>query len=371
MTTVREINDPAELAPLRPAWEALVERTAGASFAHTLDWLSIYWKHYGADKRLRVLVVYDDADLVGILPLAVWKPHPGEPKALTFPLDYWGDQYGPLGPNPGQVLAAGFDHIRRTARDWQMIELAWIDGLNDEERTPAALEAAGFPAVCDRAADNALVDLTAFASWDAYCASHNSKWRYNLRRWEKKLAERGKITYLRHRRAGDSGPPRWDLYEACETISRASWQGSAPGGTMLTKEADRGFFRECFALAHPHAGVDLDLLFVGERPAAFGYRFYYRGRVTAIKVAYDLDFASEGAGTVLLGRSIEESFARGDHTIELSDEFLGYKKAWLTHLRPVYRYVYFRPRISAQVVRGKRALVRRLRPLVHKWRSGR
>jgi CelD/BcsL family acetyltransferase involved in cellulose biosynthesis len=373
MTHVREINDPAELESLRPAWDELLARTPGASYCQTLDWLTAFWSHYGAGKRLRVLAVYDRSQVLGILPLAVWTAHRSEPfKSLTFPLDYWGETYGPIGPEPAATLAAGLAHIRHTPRDWHFLELAWVDALVDEGCTSRALDAAGFRAVCDRVDENAVVDLTAFDSWNAYCAAHGSKWRNDVKRQEKKLERQGRVTYLRCRRAGAQGAelePRWDLYQACEAISKACWQGRAPGGTMLTKEADRGFFRECFQLAANHGGVDLDLLFVDEEPAAFSYSYYYRGRVTQIKTGFDPRFAREGAGAVLQARTIAESLARGDHTIEMGHEFIHWKRTWLTHFRPVHRYVHFPLSPAAQIIRGKRALVRRLRPLIHRWRG--
>jgi CelD/BcsL family acetyltransferase involved in cellulose biosynthesis len=350
-----------------------LRETPAASYSQTLDWLQAFWNHYAAGKRLRVLVVEDGNAVIGILPLVVWAAHRYEPfKALTYPLDYWGDTYGPIGPDPPSTLAAGLDHIRRTPRDWRFIELSFVDARADEGRTKQALDAAGLHAICDRTDTNPVLDLTRFDSWEEYLASRSKNQRKHLRRNERKLAERGTVRFVRYRRAGASAQqPRWDLYDSCETISKASWQGHAGGGTMLTKDADRGFFRECFARAGAHSGVDLDLLFVDDQPAAFGYRFYYAGRITGIKAAYHPQFAAEGAGTVLRARAIAESFARGDHTIELGDEFLEYKRAWVTDLRPVHRYVHFPRSPAAQLIRAKRAFERGLRPLVRKWRSQR
>jgi CelD/BcsL family acetyltransferase involved in cellulose biosynthesis len=372
MTHVREINDPAELESLRPSWDALLARTPGATYCQTLDWLTAFWNHYGAGKRLRVLAVYDRSQVVGILPLAVWAARRSEPKSLTYALDYWSETYGPIGPDREATLSAGLEHLGRTPRDWHFIELPSVDALVDAGCTKRALDAAGFRAICDRVDENAVVELTAFNSWNEYCAAHSSKWRNDIKRQEKKLAREGRVTYLRCRRAGAKGAelePRWDLFEACEAISKASWQGRAPGGTMLTKEADRGFFRECFQKAGHDGGVDLDLLFVDDQPVAFSYSYYYRGRVAQIKTAFDPRFAHEGAGAVLQARCIAESFARGDHAIEMGHEFLHWKRMWLTHLRPVHRYVHFPLSPAAQLIRGKRALVRRLRPWIRRWRA--
>ena len=47
MTSVREINDPAELESLRLTWNVLLSQTAGASYFQSLDWLQTYWRHFG------------------------------------------------------------------------------------------------------------------------------------------------------------------------------------------------------------------------------------------------------------------------------------------------------------------------------------
>ena len=56
MTQIVEINDAAELANYRLLWSSLLPQTRRASFFHSLDWLEVYWRHYGHEQRLRVLV---------------------------------------------------------------------------------------------------------------------------------------------------------------------------------------------------------------------------------------------------------------------------------------------------------------------------
>src|SRR5258708_5312422 len=120
MSSVREINDLETLASCRLQWNALLPSTPGASFFHSLDWLETYWRHYGADQQLRVLVVYSADRCVGFLPLVirVGRTLLGAARVLTYPLDDWGSFYGPIGPYPTATLLAGLGHVRRTRRDW-------------------------------------------------------------------------------------------------------------------------------------------------------------------------------------------------------------------------------------------------------------
>ena len=219
---------------------------------------------------------------------------------------------------------------------------------------------AGIPATKETPYARAVIDLTKHGAWDAYCRSHNSKWRNNLQRHEKRLARRGNVTYVRHRTSPTgTTDPRWDLYDACEAISRASWQHTSPEGTMLTKEAYRAFYRDSHRTTSEAGAVDVNLLFVDDQPAAFCFCNHYRGSVTQTKSAFHPAFASEGAGTVVQARAIADSIARGDHTYDLGSEFIEWKRFWLTDVRPINRYTYFPPRSAiAQLIRGKRAALR-------------
>jgi CelD/BcsL family acetyltransferase involved in cellulose biosynthesis len=361
VTRIDEINDPAGLDALAPAWSRLLEQTAGATFCHSLAWLQTYWKHFGSGKRLRVLVVREGDEAVGILPLVVRTSRRSEPVSfLAYAFDGWGNYYGPIGPDPRLTLTAGLEHVLRTRRHWNFIELEGVNSHWDGGSTRAAFEAAGIRATCEAHDGSAIVDLAAHGSWDAYCQSHKSKWRNDVKRQEKKLAKRGAVTYLRHRTSpGGDTDPRWDLYDACEAISRASWQASATSGTMLSKDAYRAFFRDCHAAAAASGAADLHLLYVDEQPVAFCLCTHYRGYVAQEKTAYDPAFAQEGSGAVIQARALADSFAHGDHTYDLGSDAMEWKQFWLTDVRAIYRYVHFPSAVVAQVVRGKRALERR------------
>ena len=57
MQNVYEINEPSQFGRLREIWSNLLERTTGADFFRTLDWLDVYWRFFGIGQRLRILGV--------------------------------------------------------------------------------------------------------------------------------------------------------------------------------------------------------------------------------------------------------------------------------------------------------------------------
>ena len=158
---VLEINDIDQLAGYRLLWNALLGQNRDATFFHSFDWLETYWRHFGHDQKLRVLIVLEDDKPIGILPLVVRteSTRVGPVRVLTYPLHDWGTFYGPIGPNPTATLKAGLDYVDQTERDWDLVDIRWVDADNrDRQRTPTAMRAAGFSPRQQPWAQSAIVD---------------------------------------------------------------------------------------------------------------------------------------------------------------------------------------------------------------------
>ncbi|HEX3725646.1 MAG TPA: GNAT family N-acetyltransferase [Pirellulales bacterium] len=359
--TVREINDPANLAACRHSWEDLLRDTPGATFFQSLPWLETYWKHFGGQGQLRVLVVSRGPRAIGILPLVVRtrRRRIGSVRVLAYPLDNWASFYGPIGPEPAATLLAGLEHVRRSVRDWDLIELAGVDLAGvDAGRTPAVMALAGLDAMIEPWQTSAMVDLAAHGNWNAYWASRTSRWRNNVRRSEKKIAQLGEVTYVRYRPAGETqgqADPRWDLYGECERIARTSWQGKSATGTTLTHASIRPFLRASHDAAARAGALDLNLLLVDQKPVAFNYAYHYQGSVFGLRTGYDASAGQQGSGTVLQRLMIEDSLARGDRLYDLGPDYLDCKRYWQTHTQASYRCTHFaRGAPVAQLARWKR-----------------
>jgi CelD/BcsL family acetyltransferase involved in cellulose biosynthesis len=358
MLRVSEINCIDQLAQFRPEWQELLRRTPGASFFQSLEWLEVYWRHFGQRQKLRLLVMYVDDRPAGILPLVVERERSkvGPVRTLTFPLHEWGSFYGPVGPVPEQILTAGLEHIRRTPRDWDILELRWQGAIGtDPAQNQRAMLAAGFQSYATLSNRAAIVDLD--GTWDAYWSARQGAWLRRFRHDERKLAEQGGVSYVRYRPTGLAGDksPRWDLYDGCEELARRSWQGAATDGTTLSHEVVRGFLREMHETASAAGAVDLNLLLLGDVPAAFIYGYHYRGYVYGLRRGYDEDRSRAGAGNVLLAYALRDSFARGDRVYDMGVGSYQSKRHFQTRLIPILRYSHYPPDAPrTQVLRLKR-----------------
>ena len=114
-------------------------------------------------------------------------------------------------------------------------------------------------------------------TWSDYWQSRPRKWRHNVGRLRRRLAQHAEVSYIRYRPEGDAfgdGDPRWDLYDACGQVAAQSWQATSATGTTLTHDSVRSFLRDVHAAAARFGGLDLNLLLLDGRPAdaaAFGF----------------------------------------------------------------------------------------------------
>ncbi|MEI6562945.1 MAG: GNAT family N-acetyltransferase [bacterium] len=360
MATVREINDIEGLAPYRSAWQALLRRTKDASFFRTLEWLEIYWKYYGSEKKLRVLLVTEKNDLQGIIPLVVLrdKTRAGTIRFLTYPLSSWGSFYGPIGPDTEQILKAGLSYICQTPKDWDVLELRYVDAEGaDGGATARALKAAGLDAYRTTQGVASLIDMQ--GTWDDYLAARSKNWRKSYRFWERKLRQQGDFQFVRHRPRGEvhgDSDPRWDLYDTCVAISEKSWQSASPDGTTLCHPEVREFLREVHATAARLGAVDMEIISQNGIPLAFGYNYYWDRRLIGLRVGYDPIVAgSNGAGSLLKAYIVRDGCERGDHVYDMGPGSMDIKRHLRTHTATIFRYSHFdslSPRI--QLMRWKR-----------------
>ncbi|HEY2826411.1 MAG TPA: GNAT family N-acetyltransferase [Pirellulales bacterium] len=394
MIRVTEINSPLELADLRPVWNDLLAATPRTTFFQSHEWLETYWQYhgYGGDsragvsglqpgtaeddalleqnlsisgrpERLRILLVEADGEPIGILPLMVsTEPYRiGPIRALGYPLAGWGSFYGPIGPHPAATLRAGLQHIRSTPRDWDLLDLRWVDATGiDQGHTPQAMRAAGFSFDTQIWHLSAQVEL--HDGWDQYWSSRKPNWRSNVRRCERLLTRRGAVEYLRYRPGGvahGDADPRWDLYDTCVDLAQRSWQGASNSGTTLSHPSVRKYLRAAHESAARAGAVDVNLLLLDGRPVAFAYNYCFRDWVYGVRNGYDPAAVQEGAGTVLMCKMIEDSCRRGDQLLDLGPDYLDCKRYWLTRMQPAYHYTHFHPaRLRAQALRLKRVVRR-------------
>lgn len=342
MVEVVEINEIEELSRYRLLWNSLFAATPNASFFLTLDWLETCWRHFGQDHKLKVLIPYAADQPLGILPLCVRRERHrfSDVRVLTYPLDNWGTWYGPIGPNPSATLMAAMQHIRRTRRDWDMIDLRWVPGDGTEGcKTARALRIAGMLSQKREHQWTSIVDLP--SEFEIYLENKSPTLRRQFKRTLREFIQNGRGEFIRHRpdpAAQGDGDPGWEMYEMCEAVALESWQSGVTCGNTLTHEHVRDFFRDAHEAASRLGMVDINVLKVDGRPAAFLYGYHCRGNVTALRTGFDA--RKSGVGSALVLQFVADSCRRGDRTIDFGPGEREHKRRLRTRTESTYQLTY-------------------------------
>lgn len=356
---VLEVNTLEGLVPYRFVWRALFAETREASFFQTYEWFVTYWRHFGANQGMRVLIVFEGARPVGIVPLVIRteETKAGSVRVLTYPLHDWGSFYGPISEQPTATLLMAFRHLHNTARNWDTLDLRWIDsdGL-DHGRTESAMTIAGMSVATSVWKQTALVEF--HRGWDAYWSSRKSHWRTNCRRNDRRLAEHGAVKLVRYRPLGSAAgddDPRWYLFDKCVELAKRSWQGDAEDGTTMSHEQISAFLRDAHLEAVKLGMVDICILEVNGEAVAFAYNYHHHGHVFGLRMGHDRAEKFEGAGSVLMMRMLEDSAERGDKVVDLGPEYVECKRNWLTRIAKMGRATHYPPTaLRVQLLRIKR-----------------
>ncbi len=348
MITVVEHNQIDAINAIRDDWHKLLAESPRASFLHTPEWLEAYWKFFAADQQLKILVVQENQNIIGIVPLILCplSTKVGQLQLLTS-LDDWGDYSKPIGADKTTIIQATCEYIKNAPRDWDLFEPRWVDETNLQNGDIySAVKKGGLTPYVSEWSLAALVDLT--GTIDQYWENWTTKQLSEQRRNERRLAKRGQIKYLRHR-PKPGGDPRWDLLEDCQKIAQESWQANSTTGTTLSHDSVQDFMKYIHEVATNIGCLDMNLLYQDNEPIAFSYGYHLHGQVDGLKIGFVRNKKTNGAGRVLIAHIIADSFERKDVTFNMGSGKHDWKQLWQTESAMTYQYSCF----SSQSLRSQ------------------
>ncbi|NJD52640.1 MAG: GNAT family N-acetyltransferase [Candidatus Methanoperedens sp.] len=66
---IREINCVDEFKSIRETWNDLLGKSCDKNIFLTWEWFFKWWEHFGTNKKLQILIIEDQDDIIGIMPL--------------------------------------------------------------------------------------------------------------------------------------------------------------------------------------------------------------------------------------------------------------------------------------------------------------
>ena len=302
-------------------WDELVRAMPRPSPFLLHGWLAEWWRHYGRDAELAVIVAREDGRMVGALPLVVRR------RVGLRVASFMGEGLAVL---PDLLVAENADRTVAAQLSWLaegVCDVADFHGLPAGSRIAAAL---GPRLDVTERIEAPVLDIS--AGWDAvYRAKTTSKKRNLHRRRRRQLGELGELTVTVARDLDELEP----ALEEAFLLHAKRWEGRPDGsgfGTPVGMRFHRAVLRRL---------ADLDVarittLRVDGRAIAFHYWFALEGRMYVHRLAFDPALARFSPGLVNTLDAIESAAEEGMTRVE----FLGGGERYKVELADTFEPLY-------------------------------
>jgi CelD/BcsL family acetyltransferase involved in cellulose biosynthesis len=331
---VRLLVTGGEFANLAPAWNALHERSPGASIFTTWIWLFEWWRAYGAGRSLRILVAEAGGSPVGILPLHVQRERRlGCKVRVARLLGTGGDTYpDDLGP----LLAAGHEASAARALAKAALALPEVDVLDLEDMEPGTpfpeileSEAKAAGAAPRRAIAQRIVYVALPPTWDEYLASVSGHRRRHVRGARKKLAADKRVRFFVWSDAERLG----EAFSRLAELHHKRWRAAGePSGSFTTPQY-LSFHEAVMRGTLGRGWLRLYCLEVDGEIAAMLYAYRFRRGIYVMQAGFDPELHKWRVGQVLLNYSIEHAIGEGSTVFDFLRGAHSYKEELATSER--------------------------------------
>jgi CelD/BcsL family acetyltransferase involved in cellulose biosynthesis len=270
-------------------WRGLAER-AGNVFA-TPEWLQTWWLHYGKRRSLLTGVARSAGELVAIMPMYEWWAH--GVSILRFVGHGPSDQLGPISATADPRGAAAVEQLLETVPLRRFLLLAEQVGGDHY-----LAEISGARRLYREA--NPVLRVRG-ESWEDFLLTRSSNFRQQARRFPRKLAELGILSY---RLASDPAQLENDL-DTLFALHQKRWARVTP---FLRAAA---FHREFARHALSRGWLRLWFLEIDKQPVAAELGFRFAGVESFYQSGRDPAIGPVPLGFLLLVNAVRDGLADG------------------------------------------------------------
>ena len=365
---VEDLEDLSAFARVRDEWNGLVDASDPQPF-YRHEYIKAFVTNFLQSAALKVVTVRDASGrLTAALPLASGRGSIcGVPtRERASPTNVHSLRFDLVAAEGGQAFTdeaaqTVFQHLVAD-QSWDVLKLTDIPEGGKAWRLYEAAQAAGFPVGAWESHRSPYIELP--DSQEILMKSLSAKFRGNLRRRRKRLAENGEITVERL-----FGPTLTQRHlEEALVMESGGWKGRQ-GSAVNQSEATRGFHRELFLDLAYRERLSLFRLKLQGQPIAFQYGITTNGVFSLVMTSYDESFSVFSPGHLLTEEVLKDCVSRGLREFDFLGCDLPWKLEWTSAVRAHHWLFIFRDSARGRLLRKiKFSWAQTARQLLTKWR---
>jgi len=293
---VERVDNVNGLISLEEPWEALLSRCSSKEINLFLSyyWVSAWWTHFGEGKKIWLLLVKENEEIIGIAPLMLSREkYNGMPvRMLGFLVNKHTSRADFIIPErKHEVMYALVSYLADTSKCWDVLRLLHIP---KESGNMALLETElqknskfrCFPVETS----NILYSLPLTTTWKEYLSCQTLKFRKNIRYYRNQLIKTENFKFQKFSDVKDA-PISMDLLFDLEKLS---WKAEEKTARMTFEETL--FYKDLagkFALLR---GLDNRFLLIDNKITGGLNNLIYHGTVYSLLTYYDDNFQNVSVG---------------------------------------------------------------------------
>jgi CelD/BcsL family acetyltransferase involved in cellulose biosynthesis len=356
---INSLRSYAECQSLREDWNGIVgQQCSGIDQLDPtsgFDWAMALWQSHLKGAEQDILILREGEQVVGILPLYRFpKRVRGIPcRGLAPFTELYGGRSGFVLREPcSDHLEALLSHAQGFLKPWDTLLLTVVTGSAYEKLFVEVAARKGWNHLV--VSNEASPYIPFLDSWEHHFASLPKKLRSTMRNGEKRLREKGELTYQECRSQQEVS----EFNNAVEAIERESWKAEA-GTSIAANPVHEAFHRDLALRASASGNFSGHVLSLNGEPIAYIMGLLQGGVFLDLKESYRSSFREMSPGHVLKSFAFARLYEQGTRIYDFMGKCEEYKLKWTDKVYSRSRYLVFNNSLRGKIAQwASRAFAR-------------
>jgi CelD/BcsL family acetyltransferase involved in cellulose biosynthesis len=321
---VIEVNKYNDFLALEEKWQDVLGRCSNHTVFSTWEWLTTWWKYFGNDRKLVLLLAEHDDRILGIAPMMytvyrMFGLRRGKIEFISTEQADYNDFI--LTDKNEESIMLFLEYLNNLPEKWDCLDL--ID-IPQEANSLGQLRSVSK----NLAKVHVCPYIRLPKSYDAFLRSLDYKKRKNLRRASRALEKDSRVDFV-----DCSGTQSFaEGMESFFELHQKRWESKGYPGVFGDQRLRR--FHVDIARSFAEKGwLGLFLLRVFGRPVAAHYGFKYRSKFYSYLTGFDPRYSKYGVGSVLAAKIVANCIQDGLVEFDFLRGAEEYKERWNTTAR--------------------------------------
>ncbi|RLI18671.1 hypothetical protein DRO54_09820 [Candidatus Bathyarchaeota archaeon] len=353
---VEKIESFSEFEGLRNFWNKILQKSMDNDIFSTWDWLWCWWKHFGSGRKLRILIVKEGNQVIGIAPFMLSNYNFLRFSKLSK-IEFMSSPHGDynnfiLLRREAECVRLLLDALMEFS-DWNMLDLRDIREESASAKTLISISSSKNGNLKLKVKVKTLCPYIRLPSRiETFERRLSRNVRRNLRKRMRKLSRMYKVEFTNQKEFNSVS----EAMTAFFRLHQKRWRAKGELGAFAS-ENFRKFHLDLAKIFDEKGWLALHFLMLDGEPVAAAYTFNYNSKKYGYLTGFDPDFKQFGVGNLLKMHIIEECIRKGYKEYDLTRDFEPYKADWATNIRKNYAASLVRKglfaRIYSRFVRSK------------------